>query len=85
MTEEKIITFPISVPSQLGDVHADTRLLCRSRGGAHAVARLLEPYRARRGASVRRRCEDKIGVITALQQPRLMRRQEFSLASQYYL
>lgn len=37
------------------------------------------------GASVRRRCEDKIGVITALQQPRLMRRQEFSLASQYYL
>lgn len=46
MTEEngqlrKIITFPISVPSELGDVHADTRLLCRSRGWrAHGGAPL---------------------------------------------
>lgn len=38
---QKLITFPISVPSQLGDVHADTRLLCRGRGWrAHGGAPL---------------------------------------------
>ena len=94
MTEDtrqrkKNITFPVSVHSQPSDAHADTRSLCRSKrggvgGGARvAGARLLATDRAQRGASVRRRCEDKIRVITALQQPRLIRDKRYSPASQY--
>lgn len=80
----RTILHPLLVSIHSSATFTPTPVYCvDGGGGAQTGARFLATDRAQRGASVRRRCEDKIRVITALQLPRLIRRQALSPASQH--